>query len=49
MLKIDIHAHILPEYMPNEAKKFDYGNFIELIHENSRCANMMMGDKFLGK
>ena len=49
MLKIDIHTHILPEHIPNWAQKFGYGDFIHLVHENSCCANMMLGDKFKKK
>ena len=49
MLKIDIHTHILPEHIPNWAQKFGYGDFIHLVHENSCCANMMLGDKLLRK
>ncbi len=43
---IDIHTHIMPEHMPNFAKKFGYGGFISLDHHKPCCARMMMDDKF---
>lgn len=46
MLKIDMHTHLLPEKLPNFAKKFGYGDFINLIHNADGTANMMKGDKF---
>jgi aminocarboxymuconate-semialdehyde decarboxylase len=46
MLKIDMHTHLLPEKLPNFAKKFGYGDFIHLIHNADGTANMMKGDKF---
>ena len=47
MLKIDVHTHILPRYMPKWSEKFGYGNFIHL-EEGSRpgFARMMQGDTF---
>ena len=45
-LKIDIHTHIMPEKMPNFAKKFGYGGFISLDHHKPCCARMMMDDTF---
>lgn len=47
MLKIDVHTHILPRYMPKWSEKFGYGNFIHL-EEGSRpgYARMMQGDTF---
>jgi aminocarboxymuconate-semialdehyde decarboxylase len=44
--KIDIHTHIMPEKMPNWAKRFGYGGFISLDHHKPCCARMMMDDKF---
>jgi aminocarboxymuconate-semialdehyde decarboxylase len=44
--KIDIHTHILPEYLPNWFQKFGYGDFINLEHHKPCCANMLVGDKF---
>lgn len=46
MLKIDMHTHLLPEKLPNFAKKFGYGDFIHLIHNADGTAHMMKGDKF---
>lgn len=47
MLKIDVHTHILPRYMPKWSAKFGYGNFIHL-EDGSRpgFARMMQGDTF---
>lgn len=47
MLKIDVHTHILPRYMPKWSAKFGYGNFIHL-EDGSRpgYARMMQGDTF---
>lgn len=47
MLKIDVHTHILPRYMPKWSEKFGYGNFIHL-EEGARpgFARMMQGDTF---
>ena len=47
MLKIDVHTHILPRYMPKWSEKFGYGNFIHL-EDGSRpgYARMMHGDTF---
>ncbi|MAO46143.1 MAG: 2-amino-3-carboxymuconate-6-semialdehyde decarboxylase [Crocinitomicaceae bacterium] len=46
-MKIDVHSHILPRYMPKWSTKFGYGNFIHL-EEGSRpgYARMMQGDTF---
>ena len=43
-MKIDIHTHIMPEHMPNWTKKFGYGEFIHLEHNNCQAC-MMKGDK----
>jgi aminocarboxymuconate-semialdehyde decarboxylase len=45
-MKIDIHTHIIPEQMPDWAKKFGYGGFIHLDHHKAGCARMMVDDKF---
>lgn len=46
MFKIDIHTHIIPEHVPDYAKKFGYGGFVHLEHHKPCCARMMIGDKF---
>ena len=45
-LKIDMHTHIIPEKLPNFAKRFGYGDFIHLLHHREGFARMMKGDKF---
>ena len=45
-VKIDAHTHILPYEIPNFAKKFGYGDFINLLHHKPEAARMMKGDKF---
>jgi len=45
MHKIDIHAHILPEQIPNLKQKYGYGDdFIYLDHYEPGKANMMKAD-----
>ncbi|MFN4082723.1 MAG: amidohydrolase family protein [Bacteroidia bacterium] len=45
MKKIDVHAHILPENLPNLKEKYGYGNdFIYLDHFQPGKANMMKAD-----
>lgn len=45
MFKVDIHAHILPENMPNLKLKYGYGDeFIYLDHFQPGKANMMKAD-----
>lgn len=45
MNKIDVHAHILPEFMPNLKDKYGYGNdFIYLNHTEKGKADMMKAD-----
>ena len=46
MKKIDMHTHILPEKLPNFAKKFGYGDFVHLEHHKKGFARMMKGDTF---
>ncbi len=46
MLKIDIHTHILPEQLPNFAKKFGYGGFVSLEQHKPCSARMMIDGKF---
>jgi aminocarboxymuconate-semialdehyde decarboxylase len=43
--KIDVHAHILPQNMPNLKEKYGYGDeFIYLDHFQPGKANMMKAD-----
>lgn len=45
MRKIDVHAHILPENIPNLKEKYGYGDdFIYLDHYQPGKANMMKAD-----
>jgi aminocarboxymuconate-semialdehyde decarboxylase len=40
-MKIDIHAHILPETWPDLKQKYGYGGFIYLDHYKNGAAKMM--------
>lgn len=42
--KIDIHAHIIPEHIPDLKKKYGYGGFIHLEHHRPSFANMRRDD-----
>ncbi|MCO6466904.1 MAG: amidohydrolase [Bradyrhizobiaceae bacterium] len=44
MLKIDCHAHILPETWPSLREKYGYGGFITLDHYAPGKARMMRDD-----
>ncbi len=44
MLKIDCHAHILPERWPSLKERYGYGGFIELDHIAPGKARMMRDD-----
>jgi aminocarboxymuconate-semialdehyde decarboxylase len=46
MLKIDMHTHILPEYLPDWTTRFGYGPFIHLDHHRPGYARMMQGTRF---
>jgi aminocarboxymuconate-semialdehyde decarboxylase len=46
MLKIDMHSHIIPKNLPDWTKKFGYGDFIFLNHNEDKTADMMQGGKF---
>ncbi|OMJ20440.1 2-amino-3-carboxymuconate-6-semialdehyde decarboxylase [Smittium culicis] len=41
-LKIDFHTHILPENIPDFEKKFGYGGFIKLQHNEKEADKMDM-------
>ncbi len=43
-MKIDIHAHLLPESWPNLKEKYGYGGFIYLDHHKQGSARMMRDD-----
>jgi aminocarboxymuconate-semialdehyde decarboxylase len=43
-IKIDIHAHIMPEHYPDLKQKFGYGGFIYLDHHKQDAARMMRDD-----
>jgi aminocarboxymuconate-semialdehyde decarboxylase len=45
MLKVDIHTHILPKNLPDFAKKFGYGGFVNIVHESNCCAKMYLDGK----
>ena len=50
MLKIDIHTHILPQYIPNFKSKFGYGGFLKIEPTKYDCANLIYDDgKFFRK
>lgn len=44
MIKIDCHAHILPERWPSLKDRYGYGGFIELDHFTPGKARMMRDD-----
>ncbi len=46
MLKIDMHTHIIPKHLPDWTKKFGYGDFIYLQHNENKTADMMQGGQF---
>lgn len=46
LFTIDVHTHIIPEFMPRWSEKFGYGGFIHLDHHKPCCARMMKDDKF---
>lgn len=46
MLKIDMHSHIIPKHLPDWTKKFGYGDFIFLQHNEDKSADMMQGGRF---
>ncbi len=40
--RIDIHTHILPPRLPDLAKRYGYGGFVDLVHQHPGCARMMI-------
>lgn len=46
LLKIDMHTHIMPEYMPRFTEQFGYEGFIHLEHHKPGKARMMRGTQF---
>lgn len=44
-MKIDLHAHILPEKWPDLAERYGYPGFIRLDHHAPCRAKMMVGDR----
>jgi len=46
VLRIDMHTHIIPKYIPKFADKFGYGGFIHLEHHRKDFAKMMIGNNF---
>ncbi len=49
MFKIDIHTHILPKHLPDFAKKFGYGGFVQIGHKNNCSAQMLIDGNFFRK
>lgn len=45
MFTIDTHTHIIPKHLPDFAKQFGYGEFIQLDHHAPGRAWMMQGDR----
>jgi len=43
-MKIDIHAHILPERWPDLKERYGYGGFIQLDHHRAGFARMLRDD-----
>ncbi len=42
---IDIHTHILPESWPDLAERYGYGGFVQLVHDQPGCADMVIDGK----
>jgi aminocarboxymuconate-semialdehyde decarboxylase len=45
MAKVDLHTHILPREWPNLRERYGCGGFVQLEHEGSGCARMMIDGK----
>ncbi|VDM57537.1 unnamed protein product [Angiostrongylus costaricensis] len=43
--KIDVHAHVLPRYIPDFAQKFGYAGFVTLDHRADGTTHMMKDGK----
>lgn len=41
-----MHTHIIPKHLPDWTKKFGYGDFIFLEHNEDKTADMMQGGQF---
>lgn len=41
-----MHSHIIPKALPDWTKKFGYGDFIFLNHNEDKSADMMQGGRF---
>jgi aminocarboxymuconate-semialdehyde decarboxylase len=39
---IDIHTHILPREWPDLAERYGYGGFVQLVHDQPGCADMVI-------
>ncbi|KAL1917072.1 uncharacterized protein VTP21DRAFT_5270 [Calcarisporiella thermophila] len=44
-LKIDLHTHILPKHWPDLNKRYGYGGWINMEHQESGKARMMLDGK----
>ncbi|MAT40394.1 MAG: 2-amino-3-carboxymuconate-6-semialdehyde decarboxylase [Ectothiorhodospiraceae bacterium] len=49
MLRIDTHTHILPKEWPNLKERYGYGGFVQLEHNHTNCADMIIDGKFFRK
>ncbi|MEQ1904456.1 MAG: amidohydrolase family protein [Pirellulaceae bacterium] len=39
---VDIHTHILPREWPDLAERYGYGGFVQLVHDQPGCADMVI-------